>query len=74
MPDYATAIAATLRLLRVLEIGWSTRDELAAALGLHERSIRRMIDALRLAEVPIVQRQRSASTRHEYHVARARAV
>lgn len=65
------ALALAARLARE---PWQTRAELAAAMGVHERTILRMIDALRAAGLEVEQRERKGTVpraAHEYRVTRA---
>lgn len=53
--DRYAPIAHAVALCRILATGPHTRDELAVSLGMHERSVRRLIDALRASDVCIAQ-------------------
>lgn len=73
-PDRYAGIVQALTLARLLTTApWQTRAELAAALGVHERTIRRIIEALRAAGLAVEQRERGTSewpTPMEYRLSR----
>ena len=56
--DRYSVISSAVAICRLIADAPMTRAELGAHLGLHERTIRRIVDALRLAGVPITQARR----------------
>jgi predicted ArsR family transcriptional regulator len=67
-PDRYAVIPHAIAVVRQLRENWRTRYELAESLGLHERTIRRIVDALRAANVQIEQRARGATRQAEYRL------
>ena len=64
--DRYSVIAVAFRLLDLTARSWLTRAELGAALDCHERTVRRILDALRTAGAVIHQRPRGTKTALEY--------
>ena len=64
--DRYSVIPVAFRLLDLTARSWLTRAELGEALDCHERTVRRILDALRTAGVTIDQRPRGNTTALEY--------
>ena len=64
--DRYSVIAVAFRLLDLTARSWLTRAELGQALDCHERTVRRILDALKTAGVTIHQRPRGTTTALEY--------
>ena len=64
--DRYSVIPVAFRLLDLTARSWLTRAELGAALECHERTVRRILDALKTAGVTIHQRLRGTTTALEY--------
>ena len=64
--DRYSVIPVAFRLLELTSRSWLTRAELGEALDCHERTVRRILDALRTAGVAIHQRPRGTTTALEY--------
>lgn len=71
-PDRYASIGPVFRLLRALQRDWRTLDEMAAELRVHRRTIQRILDALRTADIDVVERRRRGDgmTPTEYRVTR----
>ena len=65
-PDRYSVIPVAFRLLDLTSRSWLTRAELGEALDCHERTVRRILDALKTAGVVIHQRPRGTTTALEY--------
>ena len=63
--DRYSVIPVAFQLLDLTSRSWLTRAELAEALDCHERTVRRILDALKTAGVVIHQR-RGTTTALEY--------
>ena len=63
--DRYSVIPVAFRLLDLTSRSWLTRAELGEALDCHERTVRRILDALKTAGVVIHQR-RGTNTALEY--------
>ena len=64
--DRYSVIPVAFRLLDLTARSWLTRAELAEALDCHERTVRRILDALKTAGAVIHQRPRGKTTALEY--------
>lgn len=64
--DRYSVIPVAFRLLDLTARSWLTRAELGEALDCHERTVRRILDALKTAGVVIHQRPRGKTTALEY--------
>ena len=64
--DRYSVIPVAFRLLDLTARSWLTRSELGEALDCHERTVRRILDALKTAGVVIHQRPRGKTTALEY--------
>ena len=64
--DRYSVIPVAFQLLDLTSRSWLTRAELAEALDCHERTVRRILDALKTAGVVIHQRPRGTTTALEY--------
>lgn len=64
--DRYSVIPVAFRLLDLTARSWLTRAELGQALDCHERTVRRILDALKTAGVVIHQRPRVTTTALEY--------
>ena len=64
--DRYSVIPVAFRLLDLTSRSWLTRAELGEALDCHERTVRRILDALKTAGVVIHQRPRGTTTALEY--------
>ena len=64
--DRYSVIPVAFRLLDLTSRSWLTRAELGEALDCHERTVRRIFDALKTAGVVIHQRPRGTTTALEY--------
>lgn len=65
-------VARAIAMLRMLRHRWSSLSELSTALGVSQRSVRRIIDVLRAHQVEIVSRPRARpgyAPVVEYHTA-----
>ena len=60
--DRYSVIPVAFRLLDLTARSWLTRAELGQALDCHERTVRRILDALKTAGVVIHQRPRGKTT------------
>lgn len=67
--DRYSVIPVAFRLLDLSSRSWLTRAELGEALDCHERTVRRILDALKTAGVVIHQRPRGTTTALEYRSA-----
>ena len=67
--DRYSVIPVAFRLLDLTARSWLTRAELAQTLDCHERTVRRILDALKTAGVNIDQRPRGTTTALEYRSA-----
>lgn len=56
-PDRYAGITQALRILALISGRPHTREELAEDLGVHERTVRRLIEAIRAGGVDVVQRR-----------------
>ena len=65
-PDRYSVIPVAFRLLDLTARSWLTRSELGEALDCHERTVRRILDALKTAGVVIHQRPRGKTKALEY--------
>ena len=70
--DRYSVIPVAFRLLDLTSRSWLTRAELGEALDCHERTVRRIFDALKTAGVVIQQRPRGTTTVLEYRSASRR--
>ena len=70
--DRYSVIPVAFRLLDLTSRSWLTRAELAQTLDCHERTVRRILDALKTAGVVIHQRPRDPATALEYRSASRR--
>lgn len=66
MTDRYSVIPVAFDLLDLTARSWRTRAELAETLDCHERTVRRILDALRSAGLTIHQRPRGTTTALEY--------
>ena len=64
--DRYSVIPVAFRLLELTARSWLTRAELGQALDCHERTVRRILDALKTAGVTIHKRPRGTTTALEY--------
>ena len=64
--DRYSVILVAFRLLDLTARSWLTRSELGEVLDCHERTVRRIVDALKTAGVVIHQRPRGTTTALEY--------
>ena len=64
--DRYSVIPVAFRLLDLTSRSWLTRAELGEVLDCHERTVRRIFDALKTAGVNIDQRPRGTTTALEY--------
>jgi predicted ArsR family transcriptional regulator len=64
--DRYSVIPVAFQLLDLTARSWLTRAELAQTLDCHERTVRRILDALKTAGVVIHQRPRGNTTALEY--------
>lgn len=67
--DRYSVIPVAFRLLDLTSRSWLTRSELAEMLDCHERTVRRILNALRSAGLTIHQRPRGTTTELEYRSA-----
>ena len=70
--DRYSVIPVAFQLLDLTSRSWLTRAELAQTLDCHERTVRRILDALKTAGVVIHQRLRGTTTALEYRSASRR--
>ena len=70
-PDRYAAIGPVFQLLRALRQDWLTLDEMADLLDVHRRTIQRILDAVRAADIEIRSRRRADGVSPiEYRVTR----
>lgn len=69
-PDRYAGVALAVRLIALIRRKAKSRAELAESLGVHERTIRRLIEALRAGGIQIDQ-AREASSRTLRYLARS---
>lgn len=68
MPDRYAGVALAMRLVALIRRQARSRAELAEALGVHERTIRRLIEALRSGGIRISQARIPPSRELRYRV------